>query len=163
MLDLPSGIAIGGTGALYIADATTGIARVRLLTPIPPVLSITSTHTGNFLQGQTNAVYTLSVSNTAASSNTSGTVTVIDTLPATFTLGSMSGTGWSCTTNTCTNSGVLSGGASYKPITVTVSVANNAPGSVTNMVSVSGAAPQQPLAAIRPSSAALAISIRTRR
>ncbi|MDQ6653868.1 MAG: hypothetical protein M3Y84_14140, partial [Acidobacteriota bacterium] len=39
---------------------------------------------------------------------------------------------------TCTRSDVLAAGASYSPITVTVTVANNAPASVTNSVSVSG-------------------------
>jgi uncharacterized protein (TIGR03437 family) len=37
MLDRPAGIALGSKGAVYVADATTGIARVRLLTPIAPL------------------------------------------------------------------------------------------------------------------------------
>lgn len=37
MLDRPAGIALGSKGAIYVADATTGIARVRLLTPIAPL------------------------------------------------------------------------------------------------------------------------------
>jgi uncharacterized protein (TIGR03437 family) len=32
-LDHPAGIALGAKGAVYVADATTGIARVRMLTP----------------------------------------------------------------------------------------------------------------------------------
>ncbi|MDQ2975271.1 MAG: hypothetical protein M3R69_07655, partial [Acidobacteriota bacterium] len=47
---------------------------------------------------------------------------------------------WSCNlgTLTCTRSDVLAAGASYSPITLTVTVANNAPASVTNSATVSG-------------------------
>ena len=43
-LDLPAGIAVDGKGDIYVADATAGTARVRLLTPgpaptAPPVIS----------------------------------------------------------------------------------------------------------------------------
>ena len=38
-LDRPAGIALGTKGAIYIADATNGIARVRLLTPLAPLTS----------------------------------------------------------------------------------------------------------------------------
>jgi len=103
-----------------------------------PVLSITKTHTGNFTQGQASAVYTVTVSNHAGAGATSGTVTVTEQVPAYLTLTGMSGSGWSCSGNTCTRSDALSGGASYPAITVTVSVAGNAPSSVTNQVSVSG-------------------------
>src|SRR6202022_115172 len=55
-------------------------------------------------------------------------------------LAAIGGTNWSCTlaTLTCTRSDVLAKGASYPVITVTVSVATNAPGSVTNTATVSG-------------------------
>jgi uncharacterized protein (TIGR03437 family) len=36
MLDLPAGIALGSHGTVYVADATLGTARVRLLTPLAP-------------------------------------------------------------------------------------------------------------------------------
>src|SRR5204863_8756751 len=50
------------------------------------------------------------------------------------------GTGWVCTVAnvTCTRSDVLSGGASYPAITLTVNVANNAPATVVNTATVSG-------------------------
>src|ERR1035441_8968690 len=37
MLDRPAGIALGSKGTIYVADATTDIARVRLLTPPVPL------------------------------------------------------------------------------------------------------------------------------
>lgn len=71
---------------------------------------------------------------------TSGTVSVVDTLPAGMTATAISGTGWSCTlaTLTCTRSDALAAGASYPDITVTVNVAANAPASVINTATVSG-------------------------
>jgi len=46
MLDLPAGIALGSKGAVYVADATSGIARVRLLTPGTPLASLPSITSG---------------------------------------------------------------------------------------------------------------------
>ena len=102
-------------------------------------LTIAKSHTGNFTQGQVGATYTLTASN-VGSSNTSGVVTVTDTLPAGLTATAISGTGWVCVlgTLTCTRNTVLGGGASYPAITVTVTVANNAATSVTNTANVSG-------------------------
>ena len=52
----------------------------------------------------------------------------------------LSGTGWGCVvaTLTCTRSDALAPGASYPAMTLTVNVANNAPVSLTNSVTVSG-------------------------
>ncbi|MBV9670678.1 MAG: hypothetical protein JOZ43_06955 [Acidobacteriales bacterium] len=108
-------------------------------TPAPD-LTIAKSHTGNFTQGQNGAQYTITVSN-VGSAATSGTVTVTDTLPAGLTATALSGTGWSnCTLSplSCRRSDVLAAGASYPALTLTVNVASNAPGSVTNSVTVSG-------------------------
>jgi uncharacterized repeat protein (TIGR01451 family) len=103
-----------------------------------PALSISKTHTGSFSQGQSNAQYTVTVSNRTGAGATSGTVTMTDTLPSGLSLVAMSGSGWSCTANSCTRSNALAGGSSYPAITVTVNVAANAPATVTNQASVSG-------------------------
>ena len=105
--------------------------------PTTPVLSITKTHGGDFVQGQTGATYTIVVSNSPSASATSGTVTVTDAPPSGLTIVSMSGTGWTCA-STCTRSGSLAPGASYPAITVTVNVSAVAPASVTNQATVSG-------------------------
>src|ERR1043166_1686370 len=104
-----------------------------------PDLTITKTHVGNFSQGQVGATYSITATN-SGSAATSGTVTVVDTLPAGLTATAISGTGWSCVlgTLTCTRSDALAAGSSYPVITLTVNVANNAASSVTNSVSVSG-------------------------
>src|SRR6202008_3381186 len=96
-------------------------------------------HVGNFTQGQAGATYSITATN-SGSAATSGTVTVVDTLPAGLTATAISGTGWSCVlgTLTCTRSNALAAGASYPVITVTVTVANNAPASVRNTANVSG-------------------------
>ena len=104
----------------------------------PPALSVSKTHIGNFIQGQTGASYTVIVTNAGAADPTSGMVTVTETVPSGLTLISMSGSGWNCASLSCTRSDVLSAGSSYPSITVTVNVASNAPSQVTNLVGVSG-------------------------
>jgi uncharacterized repeat protein (TIGR01451 family) len=80
----------------------------------PPSLTISSTHSGNFIQGQ-NGVYTLTVSNQRGANPTTGTVTVTETLPSGMTLAAMTGgSGWTCAGNTCTTSNILQPGASYQ-------------------------------------------------
>ena len=61
----------------------------------PPVLSIAKT-TWSFTQGQTDAAYTVTVSNQAGATPTNGVVTVTETVPTGLTLVSMAGTGWTC-------------------------------------------------------------------
>jgi uncharacterized repeat protein (TIGR01451 family) len=104
-----------------------------------PILSLNVTLSSPFIQGQTGAAYTITVSNTGSAAS-SGLVTVGDTLPAGLSLVSMAGSGWTCPSSgtTCTRSDVLSPGSSYPPITVTVNVSGNAPSQVTNQVTVSG-------------------------
>jgi hypothetical protein len=104
-----------------------------------PDLTIVKSHTGNFTQGQTGAQYTITVSN-VGSAPTSGTVTVVDTLPSGLTATAISGTGWNCTlgTLTCTRNDALATSSSYPDITLTVDVALNASSSVANSATVSG-------------------------
>jgi hypothetical protein len=104
-----------------------------------PDLAITKTHSGNFILGQTGATYTIAASNIGGGA-TSGTVTVVDTLPSGLTATAISGLGWNCTLGTlaCTRSDALSGGSSYPAIIVTVNVAANAPTSVSNAATISG-------------------------
>jgi len=80
----------------------------------------------------------VTVSNAANAGATSGAITVTDTIPAGLTLVSMTGTGWTCSGNTCNRSDALGTGASYPAITVKVNVAANATSPQVNQVSVSG-------------------------
>ena len=106
--------------------------------PPQPDLTVTKSHSANLYWGETNVAYTIRVTNVNTNSTTSGTVTVVDTLPVGLSLVSMTGTGWACGGTTCTRSDALLGNAAYPPITVTVNVANNAPATVTNRATVSG-------------------------
>jgi uncharacterized repeat protein (TIGR01451 family) len=119
-----------------------GAVTITYTEPPLPDLTISKSHTGNFTQGQTGAQYTITVSNVGLGS-TSGTVSVVDTLPAGLTATALSGTGWSCSlaTLTCTRSDALASG-SYPNIILTVNVASNAPSSVTNSATVSGGGEQ---------------------
>ena len=104
-----------------------------------PALSITSSHSGNFTQGQVGASYSIMVSNTGKAP-TSGMVTVSDTVPAGLTATGMSGPGWTCNLSTasCTRSDALAAGGAYPTIILTVNVAASASPQVTNQVSASG-------------------------
>jgi uncharacterized repeat protein (TIGR01451 family) len=137
---LTNSVTASGGGATNPASGTDVTSVTQL-----PVLAVSSTHGGNFTQGQTGATYTLTVSNTG-SGPTSGTVTVTDTLPAGMTATAIGGSGWSCTlaTLTCTRTDALAAGSSYPPITVTVNVASNAGASLTNSVTASGGGATNP-------------------
>jgi uncharacterized repeat protein (TIGR01451 family) len=102
-------------------------------------LVIAKAHQGNFSQGQTGAVYTITASN-SGTVPTGGTVTVTDTLPSGLAATAISGAGWSCVlaTLTCTRNDALPAGSSYPSITLIVNVASTAPSSVTNIVTVAG-------------------------
>jgi hypothetical protein len=108
------------------------------LTVAAPALTITSTHSGTFTQGQSNASYTLTVTNGASTGATTGAVAVTETAPFGLIPVSMQGAGWTCTGPTCVRSDALAPGSSYPAIALTVDVANNAPASVTNAPTVSG-------------------------
>ncbi len=136
---------LGTDGNLYGTTKYGGMSNVGTIfqlsgfgTTTLPLLSISSTHSANFTQGQVGATYTVTVRNVASAGPTNGTVQVTDTLPAGLTLASMSGTGWNCVGNVCTRSDALEPNSSYPPITVSVDVASTAPSQVTNQVSVSG-------------------------
>ncbi|QOY89884.1 hypothetical protein IRI77_07995 [Paludibaculum fermentans] len=94
-------------------------------------------HTTSFLQGQINAVYLIHVEN-AGTAPTAGTITVVDSMPSGITILSMSGPGWTCAANTCTRSDSFPAGQMLPTISVFASVANNAPPSVSNIVTVFG-------------------------
>jgi len=103
-------------------------------------LSIDSSHSGIWHQGDVGRTYTLAVSNVGFADTNGTTVTVVDTLPPDLTATAISGAGWTCTlgTLTCTRTDVLTTSSSYPPITVTVSVANNAAALVTNAATLTG-------------------------
>jgi uncharacterized repeat protein (TIGR01451 family) len=122
----------GGTQAAWSASLTGGISKL-------PAWSISKTHTGNFTQGQTNASYSITVSNIGYAGS-GGQVYVYDTLPAGLTAAGVFGADpWNCTLSTvsCTRSDALAAGASYSPITVFVNV-GSAPPIVTNQARVNG-------------------------
>ena len=124
-------------------DLNSSNNEATLVTPIGrgPDLTITKTHTGNFTQGQTGAVYSLTVTNRGAAATT-GTVSVTDPMAASLTPTAASGPGWTCDPVSvlirCQRSNPLAAGASYPPLTITVSVAIDAPPSIVNTAKVTG-------------------------
>jgi len=103
-----------------------------------PDLIVSKIHSGNFTVNQTGATYAITVSN-VGNAPTTGSVSVTDTLPSGLTATAIAGSGWTCFgLSNCTRNDALAAGSSYPPITLTVTVASNAPASVTNFVTVSG-------------------------
>jgi len=106
----------------------------------PPDLSISKSHAGDVTPGKS-VSYHIVVFNSPSAGPTAGGVTVIDTIPAGLTATAVGGSGWGCSlgsTVTCTRGDILTPGASYPEITLTASVAANAPLLITNTVAVSG-------------------------
>ena len=130
--------ALGGTSTPQNLTMNTPLTVVAVFLVLPPSLTITSSHTDPFTQGQANATYTLTVANGANAGPTGGAVTVAESVPPGLIPVSMTGSGWTCTVTSCTRSDALSTGASYPAITLTVNVALNAPASVTNTATVTG-------------------------
>jgi uncharacterized repeat protein (TIGR01451 family) len=134
-----AGAKVNTTGTVSAANGGVGNTATATTTVLAPDLAIAKSHTGNFFQGQTGATYTVTVSNPGPGP-TAGTVTVTEAPPAGVTVTALTGAGWTCNVAgpSCTRTDALGSGASYPAITVTVSVAANAPASVTNTVSVAG-------------------------
>ena len=120
----------GGSAATTASDVTNVVPASGL--------SLNKSHSGNFMQGQTGATYTLVVMNSASAGTTNGTVAVTENLPSGLTLVSMTGTGWTCSSNTCSRSDALAANSSYPAITVTANVAANASSPLINSATVSG-------------------------
>ena len=129
---------VSGGGEVVISNDTA--SDTATVTHVPD-LTVTKTHTGSFSQGQSNALYTLTVSN-AGTASSAGTVTLSDAVPAGLTPVTATGTGWSCSiagqSVTCTRPDAVAAGASFPVVTVAVSVASNAAASLTNTATVSG-------------------------
>jgi len=141
----------GYSGALFglqnpqnLAVGSLQTVTANFVPAIPTDLKLTSQHAGNFLQGQTNAVYWLRVSNLPGGALSDGVVTVTENPPADLTVTSMSGVGWKCAGTSCTRPDSLAGGTTYPGIEVLVKVAADAPASLTNQATLSGGGDSNP-------------------
>jgi len=139
VLAIATGTQVNTTDPVTSNEGGTGNTATATVDVVTPDLTIAKVHSGNFLRPQTGATYTISVSNVGPV-DTTALITVDDTLPAGLTATDISGLNWNCTLSPlqCTRGDVLVAGTSFEPITLTVSVANNAASSVTNTARVSG-------------------------
>ncbi|MFO1064612.1 MAG: hypothetical protein U0892_12180 [Pirellulales bacterium] len=131
-------VSVTGGGQVYTAnDSSTDTLSVTQVAD----LVIAKSHSGNFRQLDAADSYSITVSNHGAGATT-GTVTIVDTLPTGLTVVSSSGDGWSVNvsgnTVTATRSDSLAAGSSYPNLSITVQVAGDAPTSVTNSATVAG-------------------------
>jgi uncharacterized repeat protein (TIGR01451 family) len=106
-----------------------------------PTLSITKTHSGNFIVGQTTGTYTITVSNTG-SIPSFGKIFVSDSMPKDVAATNLNATGWTCVPGeimfNCSRTDSLAAGASYPPIIVSTRIDPNAAAVSTNTVDMSG-------------------------
>jgi hypothetical protein len=122
---------------------------VNLTENLPSIATPALAHVGTFAQGESNAQYTVNITNSGTGGPTgdptgANPMTVTDTLNGAFAFASGSGTGWTCSasgqTVTCKNdSAVADNGGTYPELTINVNVANGATGSISNQISASGA------------------------
>jgi len=129
--------------AVFTNSVGTATTTAATLTVIAPDVTLSETHTGDFVVGGLSDVYTFKATNNGTGPTT-GNVVVTDTLPAGLTLVSNTGTGWACAAGsqtpqvtTCTYTGAALAAAGSSIFTVTVSVAPSAFPSVTNTATVS--------------------------
>ena len=131
---------VSGGGEINTANNTASDITTIIAAAVAD-LTLAKTHTGNFLQGQVGATYTLTVSNIGGGP-TSSPVTINDTVPAGLMPTAAVGAGWTCSIAgqvvTCSRSDALAAGSSYPPATLTVNVALTAPRTITNTATVAG-------------------------
>jgi len=125
--------------AVFTNSVGTATTTAATLTVTAPDVTISKSHTGDFLVGA-NGVYTIKVTN-SGTGPTTGNITVTDTLPAGLSFASFAGANWSCAATgqavTCTYSGpALAAAGGNSTFTLTVSAAPGAFPSVTNTATV---------------------------
>lgn len=145
LLHLNQGLVSNPTTIATIAQNTFTSNQVALPVVSPngssgldPLLTIVSTHSGNFFQGQQNATYILTITNNGGGNPSNGLVTVTETLPPGMTLVQMIGDGWTCNSNVCTRSDALLATLAYPSITVLVNVSATATSPQSNVAKVTG-------------------------
>ncbi len=149
------------TNAIMVSGGGPSAPSVSRADPTPivgvPQLTADDAVDGAFRQGDSGDRYEITVVNdgsAATSGSSADPVTATVTAPAGETVQALYGSGWTCNAgaittpqaepaDTCYRSDVLAGeNGEYPPITVVVSVANNAAASVTQSVTVSGGGSQ---------------------
>lgn len=128
-------------------DAASPIAADNDFAELPgnaPDLTLAKAHSpASFAAGGRTGFYTLTVGNVSPASPTSGTITVVDTLPAGIVPTAAFGSGWTCSlaaqTVSCATAEVIAAGGSAAPITLQVAVDAGLSGQIPiNRATVSG-------------------------
>src|ERR1039458_9550773 len=98
-------------------------------------LAIKVSHSGNFLQGQTNAFYLIRVSNPGHASSR-GSVLVTDNAQSALKITSLRGEGWFCSSASCWRDDALPAGQAYPAIMALGTVGATAPSRFTYTATV---------------------------
>lgn len=131
----------GAFNAASIVGTTAMDAHGCSALPGVPSLGLAKTSNGPWTVDQTDAKYTLTVTNNGTASTNGSAMTVMDSMPAGLTATAAKSNGWTCTVVgqqvSCTSSSVLAAGAS-SAIELPVKVASAAVGNPANKASVGG-------------------------
>jgi uncharacterized repeat protein (TIGR01451 family) len=134
--------------ALGLTLVAPGTARANDVVPLGPGsdLSLAMTASAGFANGG-NATYTITATNNGAFA-TSGTITLVDTLPAGLTYTSATGTAWTCSAAgqivTCTNTTSYPNKAVLPAVTLVAAITNSVAFSVTNSADIATSANNDP-------------------
>jgi uncharacterized repeat protein (TIGR01451 family) len=138
---VPYGATPGAAGTTATNATLSQVTGMQSAAFCAPDMTVSKSHVGNFTRGST-ANYTITASNISTLGATSGVVTVNDTLPLGLTPLTAAGTGWTCSisgqTVSCVRSDSLAAGSAYASITLSASVLQSAPATVTNTAVVGG-------------------------
>jgi hypothetical protein len=136
---LPPTIKFGFAAATGDATAFHEIQGMTV-TGLPPDLRLALSHSGTFKPGGTGS-YQLTVTNDPGAGPTAGPATVVFHVPDGLTPQTPQGDHWQCSvagqTVTCGRPDTLANGSAFPPITVPVSVAGSASGTLTSTGAVS--------------------------
>lgn len=133
---------VAGGGETNTANDTASDVTT-LVSGESPDLTVAMGHVTPFTVGQTNATYTITVSN-AGGAPTAGEVSVVlSPPPEGLTATTLSGEGWTCTLASlrCTRPDVLAAGASYPDLALTLEIAGGS-SPVVSTATVSGGGEQ---------------------
>ena len=135
------GSTVGNPGVSATNATLSQVTGIQSASLCAPDMTLGKSHVGNFTRGLA-ASYTVPVSNVGIYGATSGVVTINDTLPFGLTPTSATGTGWTCSvsgqTISCTRSDSLPKSSSYPSLTLSATVLQTAPATVTNTATVAG-------------------------
>jgi uncharacterized protein (TIGR03437 family) len=132
---------LNGDGRVDLLEGFSGPATYLALEPAD--LSLSLEHSGNAVQGQTGLLLASTVTNRGPAASTGSLVESFD-VPDGLKITNLIGSGWTCSMTACSRDDSLAAGASFPPVTATVSVADRAAAAVRMTATIDTAGKSDP-------------------